>query len=76
MTAPEAAWLAGILEGEGSFLSGKSIAIQVTMTDLDVLERLQPITGLGRVLPWLGARRSVAASQLLDRIADRQDRAA
>lgn len=34
------AWLAGLLEGEGSFrMSGRSIAISVSMTDRDVIDR-------------------------------------
>jgi hypothetical protein len=49
MTPEQAAWVAGILEGEGSFVSSKSIAIQVTMTDLDILQRLRQLTGVGRI---------------------------
>ena len=49
ITPEQAAWLAGLLEGEGSFVSGKSIAIQVTMTDLDIIQRLPAITGVGRI---------------------------
>jgi hypothetical protein len=49
MTPEQAAWLAGLLEGEGSFVSGKSIAIQVTMTDLDIINRLPRVTGVGRI---------------------------
>lgn len=49
MTAAEIAWVAGIIEGEGSFCYKNGVAIQVTMTDQDVIERLQRITGLGRI---------------------------
>jgi hypothetical protein len=105
MTSEQVAWVAGILEGEGSFVSGKAAGITVTMTDLDIIRRLQQVTGVGRihpttrrknhhkdawiwavrrrihirqivnaVLPWLGERRSAAARNLLDRIADARDR--
>jgi hypothetical protein len=47
MTPEQTAWVAGILEGEGSFVSGRCIGITVTMTDLDVLQRLQEVTGVG-----------------------------
>ena len=49
----ELAWVAGLLEGEGSFMTktgGNSPKIQCTMTDLDVLERLQILMG-GRIHP-------------------------
>lgn len=43
------AWLAGLLEGEGSFrMSERSIAIPVTMTDRDIVERAATLLG-GRV---------------------------
>lgn len=52
MTSEEAAWVAGILEGEGCFdgNAGKACypRIRVQMTDLDVIERLQSLTG-GRI---------------------------
>jgi hypothetical protein len=51
MTPEQVAWVAGILEGEGSFISGTSVAIQVTMTDLDILQRLLQVTGVGRIYP-------------------------
>lgn len=47
MTPEQAAWVAGLLEGEGSFVSGRCVGITVTMTDLDVLQRLQAATGVG-----------------------------
>jgi hypothetical protein len=49
MSEAEIGWLAGILEGEGTFLSGQGIGIHVTMTDLDIIERLQAVTGLGHI---------------------------
>ena len=49
MTPDQVAWVAGILEGEGSFVSSQSVSIRVTMTDLDILERLQKVTGVGRI---------------------------
>jgi hypothetical protein len=59
----EAAWLAGILEGEGCFHLQKTYqmyrgkrygpyfhpVIKVAMTDFDIIERLQAITGVGLV---------------------------
>jgi hypothetical protein len=43
------AWLTGLLEGEGSFLmSERSIAITVSMTDRDVIDRAATLLG-GRV---------------------------
>jgi hypothetical protein len=42
------AWIAGILEGEGSFIvkaHGGGIVVCCTMTDLDVLERIQEFAG-------------------------------
>ena len=39
-------WLAGILEGEGSFIAkGKSLTISINMTDLDVMERVSCLVG-------------------------------
>jgi hypothetical protein len=58
-------WPAGLLEGEGSFgMSGRSIAIVLTMTDRDVVERAatlvdgrvytlaEPRAGRPRKQPW------------------------
>lgn len=48
MTEIDIAWAAGLLEGEGSFITRtKSPVLCVTcnMTDLDILERLQSIFG-------------------------------
>jgi len=61
------AWLAGILEGEGSFMAqhvpadghqGPRIRVRVSlsMTDEDVVARVCDIVGLGRVRPAKGQR--------------------
>jgi len=47
-------WIAGLLEGEGSFShkgsgTDRNIVIQCHMTDLDVLERLQEYIGRGQI---------------------------
>lgn len=41
------AWFCGLFEGEGSFhiARGKAKGLQITMTDLDVLEKVQKIFG-------------------------------
>lgn len=40
ISVPEVAWLAGLLEGEGSFaMTGRSISIVVNMIDQDIIER-------------------------------------
>lgn len=52
----DAAWIAGLLEGEGSFFplvrEGKRTLARTSMgsCDLDVLERLREITGIGSIL--------------------------
>jgi hypothetical protein len=48
MSDPEVAWVAGILEGEGSFSKTRA-RIHVTMTDRDVVEKLHNTTGIGSV---------------------------
>lgn len=52
MTENEIAWLAGLLEGEGSFNLNKkhSIAVKLEMTDEDVVRKAQSTTGVGRVV--------------------------
>lgn len=55
----EVAWLAGLLEGEGSFglkMSGKGVGavrnvpvVKVAMKDLDVIHRAHSVAGFGRV---------------------------
>lgn len=48
MDSLQCAWVAGVIEGEGSFvLADKFPRIRVTMTDLDVLERVLLWTGVG-----------------------------
>jgi hypothetical protein len=59
MTEVERAWVAGLLEGEGCFfpIEYKTkgygpytyARVAVLMTDLDVLQRLQEITGIGHI---------------------------
>jgi hypothetical protein len=52
ITAPQIAWLTGLLEGEGSFLmSQRAITIAVSMTDHDVIERAAAILD-GRVYTY------------------------
>lgn len=59
MTCIELAWVAGLIEGEGTFgayktnVKGgtyKQFSVAVQMTDLDVLQKLHRITGLGTVI--------------------------
>jgi hypothetical protein len=44
---PSLAWFAGLFEGEGSFWFslGRAKGLQITMTDLDVLEKVQSLVG-------------------------------
>lgn len=50
MSKEQVAWLAGLLDGEGSFLVRKNTGcIKIEMTDKDVLLRLQEIIGVGNV---------------------------
>jgi hypothetical protein len=50
MTDVERAWVAGLLEGEGSFVGeGRRTTVRAMMTDLDVLERLQQVVGCGHI---------------------------
>jgi hypothetical protein len=53
MNAADAAWVAGLLEGEGYFIfatkGGSCIRIGITSTDLDVLQRVHEVTGYGNV---------------------------
>lgn len=54
-TENEAAWLAGLLEGEGSFITlqlpdgRERPIISLQMTDQDVVERAAQIVGIGKV---------------------------
>jgi hypothetical protein len=47
----EVGWLAGIFEGEGYCgLKGHSgFTVQITMTDLDIVDRIQSVSGVGTV---------------------------
>ena len=52
VTDAEIAWIAGILEGEGCWTrhNGRTDwSVSVRMTDQDIIERLQAITGIGRL---------------------------
>lgn len=51
MDTVDIAWVAGIVEGEGSIVatSGSSSELKVLMTDEDVVRRLHEVTGLGNV---------------------------
>jgi hypothetical protein len=51
VTDAELAWVAGLLEGEGSFgkLWGGAVQIVCCMTDEDVVRKLQAVTRMGRV---------------------------
>lgn len=62
MTEAECAWVAGLLEGEGCFTFGpegnrvnskriRQLRITCAMTDLDVIEKLHRIVGMGSVQP-------------------------
>lgn len=49
MNSEELAWIAGWLEGEGSFITrGTTCSVTASSTDLDVLERVRSLAG-GRV---------------------------
>ncbi len=51
MSGIEAAWVAGLLEGEGSFIVNQRQAPRISMqtTDEDVIERLKRVIGAGNV---------------------------
>jgi hypothetical protein len=51
LTPEQVAWLAGIYEGEGScaITTGRAIRVEIVMTDQDVIDRIQFVTGLGSV---------------------------
>jgi Holliday junction resolvase-like predicted endonuclease len=54
MNPTDLAWVAGLLEGEGSFMAGppshpNQPGIVIEMTDLDVLQRLARILGVTRI---------------------------
>ncbi len=58
MSSDQIAWLAGIIEGEGSFLvkGHRAATIQVVMTDRDIIDRLVEITGVGRIHGYAPAK--------------------
>lgn len=47
------AWLAGLLEGEGSFTWSYTPQIQLQMTDRDIVERAAKLLGVGLRNPWM-----------------------
>lgn len=55
MSGFQLGWVVGIFEGEGSFVwsdrgnGSVQARVQVAMTDLDTIERLQEFTGLGNI---------------------------
>jgi len=51
MSRVERAWLTGVVEGEGTFGRARRPGgqVRVVMTDQDVIQRLQSVTGLGMV---------------------------
>ena len=51
MNEVESAWLAGLIEGEGflSIKQGRNPLLGINMTDLDVLERAQQVSGYGTI---------------------------
>lgn len=60
MNAAETAWLAGIIEGEGTIVwhAVNSVAINVFMTDEDVLQRCHAVSGVGTLRgPYTATRR-------------------
>lgn len=55
----EIAWLAGLLEGEGSFIGATDkypVCLSLEMTDRDVVERLETESGQIVLLQSLGYR--------------------
>ena len=62
-TRENIAWLAGLLEGEGSFIFGakKSLIVQLQMTDGDVVKLAHSLAGVGRFHgPYDNTRRTDA----------------
>lgn len=61
-TVRQLAWLAGLIEGEGSFCNGVTPTIQIQMTDADIILRAADILGVQPRNPWrskLGNRQLV-----------------
>lgn len=51
-------WLAGLLEGEGSFTtSGSTVTVELLMTDLDVVNRAAELMGTSVHVPKLQPNR-------------------
>lgn len=49
-TAVEAAWAAGLFEGEGTwYVRGSSVSAALAMTDHDVVRRFYEVVGVGRL---------------------------
>jgi hypothetical protein len=51
ITGPDLCWLAGLIEGEGTFLAGppsapRSPAVQLSMVDRDIVERASALLGV------------------------------
>ena len=51
ISTADIAWLAGLLEGEGSFFYKTSPAIRLKMADRDVVERAGRLLGVRQVMP-------------------------
>lgn len=65
---PTTAWLAGLIDGEGSFTArGHRIACSVVMTDRDVIDQLYGVVGAGTVVE-LSARPPRAKTPYLWRL--------
>ncbi len=63
----ELAWVAGILEGEGSFYVGPGgRKVTVEMKDLDIIERVQTILGGGRLYHRDNGMHSLTIARCLD----------
>lgn len=58
MSEAEAAWVAGLFEGEGwvGLVAQKYPAVMVNMTDRDVVEKLRVLVGAGKVLTSVPAQ--------------------
>jgi hypothetical protein len=48
MSGEQIAWLAGLIEGEGSFVA-TTRTLSVVSTDEDIIHRLRDTTGVGRI---------------------------
>lgn len=72
MDTHQAAWLAGLFEGEGNiaFTGYNSVCIKINMRDQDVVRRCQEVTGAGRlyVVPERPPRQEQLAWQVARRL--------